>query len=145
MNDIFFFSEKIDFQLSKEEKIKHWIQTTIQHEKHTLIALNYIFCNDEYLHQINVAYLQHDTYTDIITFDNSEDERAIEGDIFISIDRIKANAHTFQVPFSQELPRVMIHGVLHLLGYADKTEEEKKEMRRLENHYLNHIGEIHPL
>lgn len=100
--------------------------------------LNYIFCSDIFLHEINKTYLGHHTYTDIITFDYSEkNSHEIEGEIYISVDRVKENAVTYQKTFHQELHRVIIHGVLHLLGYGDKTGEEQKEMRKKEEACLS--------
>lgn len=131
--NIIFFAEQIDFALSNEEKAKDWLQLVAQKANYTVNGLNYIFCNDAYLHQINVEYLDHDTYTDIITFDNSEEEQLIEGDIFISIERIHENAASYQVPFQTELHRVMAHGLLHLIGFGDKTAAEKLEMRTQED------------
>lgn len=98
---------------------------------------NYIFCSDEYLLGVNQQFLQHDYYTDIITFDNSEEEGQIESDIFISIDRVKDNATTEKVNFEEELTRVICHGMLHLVGFKDKTEEEAKEMRKQEETYIS--------
>ncbi len=129
-----FHTEDIDFQISDEASLKDWIQDTIEKEGGQLSFLNYIFCSDPYLHKINVEYLQHDTYTDIITFPYREDK--IESDIFISVDRIRENAEKYEVPFEEELFRVIIHGVLHLLGFGDKTEEEKLKMRAKENEYI---------
>jgi rRNA maturation RNase YbeY len=94
--------------------------------------LNYVFCSDEYLYQMNVDYLNHDTYTDIITFDNSEKADELEGDIFISVDRVRENAKTLQVAEEVELTRVLSHGLLHLMGYKDKTKEEASLMRNKE-------------
>jgi probable rRNA maturation factor len=102
-----------------------------------LEELNYIFCSDEYLHQMNLTYLNHDTLTDIITFDNSEAEQIIEGDIFISIDRVKENSEEFDVLFETELHRVLVHGLLHLFGYKDKSEREKVLMREKEEACLS--------
>jgi len=132
-----FHTEDIDFELENTGKIQQWILQTIEHEGGTLSFVNYIFCSDTYLHRINVEYLNHDTYTDIITFPYSDE--AIESDIFISIDRIRENAKTFNVSFERELYRVMIHGVLHLLGYGDKTEEEQQEMRAREDSWLSKL------
>ena len=129
-----FHTEDIDFELENTEKIEQWILQTIEEEGGTLSFINYIFCSDTYLHRINVEYLKHDTYTDIITFPYSDE--TIESDIFISINRIRENAKTFNVSFEKELHRVMVHGVLHLLGYADKTEEEQKNMRTREDFWL---------
>jgi rRNA maturation RNase YbeY len=131
-----FFQENISFKLKNATKIKQWIKSVVEKENQKLLELNFIFCDDEYLHKINVEYLQHDTYTDIITFDNSEHIGKIEGDIFISIERVKENADNLKITFEQELHRVMIHGVLHLLGYKDKTKAEKQTMRAKEDEAL---------
>ncbi|MEM1120370.1 MAG: rRNA maturation RNase YbeY [Bacteroidota bacterium] len=120
--------------------INAWIAQTIIKESKQLVALNFIFCDDEYLHKINVKYLDHDTLTDIITFPYSNDEQLIEGDIYISVQRVRANAQQFNVLFLQELHRVIIHGVLHLCGFGDKTDDEKKIMRSKEDFYIERIG-----
>ena len=99
--------------------------------------LNFIFCNDQYLLEINQQYLNHNTYTDIITFNHSDDKGTIEGDIFISLDRVAENSSTLDIPFELELHRVMIHGVLHLVGYSDKTTPQKNEMRKKEDESLS--------
>lgn len=130
-----FVNEDVDFELGKKTLLRHWIQQIIQNENSHLASITYIFCSDEYLHQINLDYLNHDTYTDIITFSLSEDE--IESDIFISIDRVKENASQFNIDFHTELRRVMIHGVLHLCGFKDKTSEEQEHMTAKENEALN--------
>lgn len=137
MPSIQFFSEDISFKPLHPRKTKSWIKQTIAKEKKTPGDLNFIFCSDEYLLQINIQYLDHQTYTDIITFDNSEDPKVIEGDIFISVDRIRENAGKFSRPFEEELRRVVIHGVLHLIGYSDKGNEQKTVMRRKEDAYLS--------
>ena len=137
MPQISFFQEEVDFTLADKESTIAWISKVINQEGAILEDLNFIFCNDDYLHQINVNYLDHDTYTDIITFDNSEEEGKIEGDIFISVERIEENSHSFNVSFDQELHRVIIHGVLHLIGYNDKTDEEKLLMRKKEEASLS--------
>lgn len=131
------FYEDTPFILQEVENITAWINHTIDTEGCELSNINYIFCSDEYLHQVNVDYLQHDYYTDIITFDNSEEEGLIEGDLFISIDRVEDNAVQQKTVFHVELKRVIIHGVLHLLGYNDKTDEERNLMREKENAYLS--------
>lgn len=136
MSQIHFFSEEITFEVSKPEEISIWLEQCIVIEGYRLNQLNFIFCDDNYLHEINVEYLNHDTLTDIITFDQSEIELEIEGDIYISIPRIEENAQIFEVSFERELYRVMIHGVLHLLGYDDKSEEEVKLMRQKEEYYI---------
>ena len=116
---------------------KNWLKQIAQSENFKIGELNYIFCSDEYLYKINVDYLDHHTYTDIITFDNSEKEKTIESDIYVSIDRVQENAKTHNISFEDELDRVLIHGVLHLCGYKDKTEEEEKNMRLKENESLS--------
>jgi len=131
-----FFQQEISFTLKDKTAVRKWINKTISAEKHTLAELNFIFCSDNYLLEINKQYLNHDTFTDIITFDNSEKDGVIFGDIFISIDRIKENAKTFNVALNDELHRVIIHGTLHLLGYPDKKKEEKALMTKKEDFYL---------
>jgi len=135
-SNIFFHSEEIDFNLPNQPVIIDWINKTAEQENQTVQVLNFIFCSDKYLHQINVEYLDHDTYTDVITFPYMENGKPVEGDIFISLDRIKENAKSFKTTFENELHRVMIHGTLHLLGYGDKTPEEKLNMTEKENEYL---------
>jgi len=137
MSNISFFYEGIDYQIVEPSATKQWISSIIQQEGFTIDSINYIFCSDEYLLKINQEYLQHDTYTDIITFDQSEEEDIIAGDIFISIDRIRENSKTFNVSEYDELCRVLIHGVLHLMGQGDKTEEEKSIMRKKEEACLS--------
>jgi rRNA maturation RNase YbeY len=137
MAAINFFSQDISFILPKSRKITSWIKMVVKSEGHTLEALNFIFCSDEHLLGINRQYLNHKTYTDIITFDTSEHDRKIEGDIFVSIERVKENALKLNIPFQDELHRVIIHGVLHLLGYSDKTVSQIKEMRKKEDAYLS--------
>lgn len=134
---IFFFSEKIRFKLSSERKTSNWIKSVIKKEDAKLISLNYIFCSDEYLKDINVQYLSHNTYTDIITFNYNPSESEIEGEIYISIDRVRENANSFQSDFQTELHRVIIHGVLHLIGFNDKSKREKALMREKEDTYLS--------
>lgn len=134
-----FFSEEIDFKLKNKKNLRSWIEQTVVAENCVLKEINFIFCNDQYLLKINQDYLQHDTYTDIITFDNSETEKEIVSDIFISVERVTENASTYQIATLQELHRVMIHGTLHLLGYKDKSPQEKKMMTDKENFYLTHL------
>ena len=136
MNEINFFYENISFEIENQTKVKKWIDSIINRNDYKVIELNYIFCDDEYLHKINTEYLNHDTYTDIITFDNSDTPSEIEGDLFISIDRVKDNASQLNVDFLSELHRVIIHGVLHLLGHVDKTELDKLNMRKEEEDAL---------
>ncbi|WP_192822576.1 rRNA maturation RNase YbeY [Rufibacter sp. LB8] len=132
-----FFTEEIDFEVKNEEKVKAWLSEIISKNSFELESLNYIFCSDEYLYQMNVEYLEHDTLTDVITFDNSDIEGVIEGDVFISIDRVVDNASTFHISVEQELYRVMAHGLLHLLGYEDKTAEMQILMRSKEEECLH--------
>jgi rRNA maturation RNase YbeY len=126
------FNYETDFALDDEEQIISWIEKVIQKEGYKVGEINYIFCTDSYLHKINVEFLQHDTYTDIISFDYTLG-KTISGDIYISIDRVKENAQEYSVSFTEELHRVMIHGILHYAGYKDKTEDEKTVMRNKEN------------
>jgi metalloprotein, YbeY/UPF0054 family len=131
-----FFTEDTNYTIKKKTVIKDWLKSAIPAEGYLLKELNFILCSDEYLLRINQDYLNHDTYTDVITFDNSEELKTIVGDIFISIERIKENAATFKHTVEQELCRVMIHGALHLLGYKDKTKAAKTLMTAREDHYL---------
>jgi rRNA maturation RNase YbeY len=130
---ILFFEEDIRFSLPEKNKNKKWLKEIANLEGFKVAELNYIFCSDEYLYKINVEYLNHKTYTDIITFDNSEKDKKIEGDIFISIPRVKENSKKENVPFEKELSRVMSHGMLHLMGYKDKSDEDRASMRKMEN------------
>lgn len=136
MAAINFFLEDVKFTLKNKTLTRAWIKETIIAEGYQLSELNFILCSDEYLLQINREYLQHDDYTDVITFDNSEELKAIVGDIFISLDRVKENAKQFGSTAFDELCRVMIHGTLHLLGYKDKTKAAKKLMTEKEDFYL---------
>lgn len=130
-----FFSEDVDFVLAHAEQVEEWIAATVLAEGKLFGGITYIFCSDEYLLKVNQEHLKHDFYTDIITFDYTEND-LISGDLFISIDRVKENAEELKIPFEYELHRVMIHGVLHLLGYKDKTKKHKTEMTAKEDFYL---------
>jgi len=132
-----FFLEDVKYTLKNKIQIKQWINNTILAEGFELEELNFILCSDEYLLAINQQYLNHDTYTDVITFDNSEELKTILGDIFISIARIQENAKEFKGTVQLELCRVMIHGTLHLLGYKDKGKTAKTLMTQKEDFYLN--------
>ena len=136
MPAITFHEEDISYKLKHKTAVRKWITEAIIAEGCKLGELTYIFCTDEYLLKINRQYLNHDTYTDIITFDNSELDGVIVGDIFISIERIRENAGKFNVTEAHELHRVLIHGTLHLLGYKDKSSSDKKKMTFKENFYL---------
>jgi len=131
-----FFTEDVPFTLKGKRILSRWIKNVIMKANKKAGAINFILCSDDYLLEINQTYLQHDTYTDIITFDHSEDPETIEGDIYLSIDRIKENSLLLNITLKEELHRVLIHGILHLAGYSDKTPEQKKVMRRKEDECL---------
>jgi len=126
------FNYETDFRLDNETSYETWIATICTSEKFLVGDLNFIFCGDDYLLNINQTYLQHDTYTDIITFDYSIDEH-LSGDIFISTERVLDNSTKFSVPFAEELLRVIAHGILHLAGFKDKKEADILIMRAQEN------------
>ncbi|WP_321286616.1 rRNA maturation RNase YbeY [uncultured Sunxiuqinia sp.] len=130
----FYFEDVEEFQLNLP-KSEDWIRNTILNEGKQSGEISFIFCSDDYLLDINRQYLDHDYYTDIITFDYVEGN-LISGDIFISIDRVKENADVFKVSFENELNRIIIHGVLHLLGYKDKDSTQKEVMTGKEDYYL---------
>ena len=132
-----YFSEETQFLLSEPEAHASWINSVIELESHEASDINFIFCSDDYLLELNRKHLNHDYYTDVITFDNTEDTGGISGDVFISIDRVAENAEKLAFTLQDELDRVMVHGVLHLLGYGDKTEKEALEIRKKEDHYLS--------
>ena len=132
---IAFLTEDITFELKEKLKHKAWLKEAAKAEGFRIGELNYIFCSDVYLLDINQKYLGHDTLTDIVTFDNSEDPKMIEGDIFISIERVQENVLKFDTAES-ELKRVMIHGLLHLAGYKDKDKAQKELMTIKENEHL---------
>ena len=130
-----FYSET-DFKVEDTKALSRWISEIILHENHELGDLTYVFCDDAYLHKLNVQFLNHDTLTDIISFDNSLGKQ-IHGEIYISVERVKENAGTYQVAFLEELHRVIIHGVLHFCGYKDKTKKQQETMSRKENEALD--------
>ena len=136
MESIHFFEEEVDFIFKNKTQTRKWIKSILKELNKKITCINYIFTSDAYLNKINQDFLNHDTYTDIITFDQSGTPEKLEGDIFISIDRVRENSANQNIPFQDELHRVMIHGILHLLGMNDTTASEKKEMRKKENHYL---------
>lgn len=137
MASINFFAQDLDFKVPYPRKTKAWIKEVIKRENKTLANLNYIFCSDAYLLAINKQYLNHQTLTDIITFDNSEGDGRIEGDIFISVERVHENASRLGAAFEEELHRVIIHGILHLSGYGDKIGKQKAQMRKKEDACLS--------
>ncbi|CAM4179177.1 rRNA maturation RNase YbeY [Cytophagaceae bacterium 50C-KIRBA] len=130
-----FCSEEIVFSLPNKNKHKAWLKAVATEEQKSIGEISYIFCSDDYLLDINKTYLNHDTLTDIVTFDNSEDSKKLEGDIFISYDRILENGNKLGTE-SSELERVMVHGLLHLAGYKDKKKEDKELMTAKEDYYL---------
>jgi rRNA maturation RNase YbeY len=125
------FNYETDFELDNESQYEEWISRIIESEGFEEGEINYIFCDDEYLHKINVEYLDHDTLTDIISFDYTVGN-LIQGDIFVSIERVRENAADFKVSFDEELRRVLSHGVLHYCGYKDKSEKDEAQMRAKE-------------
>ena len=130
------FNYDIEFRIQDETTVSKWISNLIEEENYKEGEINYIFCSDDYLHKINIDFLNHNTLTDIISFDYTVGKE-LHGDIYISIDRVKDNAKDFNVQFKDELARVMAHGVLHYCGYKDKSEEDVKIMRSKEDYYLS--------
>lgn len=139
---ISFFTENIDFNLRNKGKIRKWIRDTSATLKKRTGEVNYIFCEDDYLLEINIKYLRHNTLTDIITFPYQEKKDILKGDIYISLPRVGENSLKFGTTFDNELHRVMIHGILHLAGWNDSTREEKDRMRQEENKCLEHLERI---
>ena len=129
-----FYSET-DFKIEDTMALNRWISEVVLHENHELGELTYVFCDDEYLHKLNLQFLNHDTLTDIISFDNSLGKQ-IHGEVYISIERVKENASIYGVAFIEELHRVIIHGVLHFCGYQDKSEKQQEVMTGKENEAL---------
>ncbi|MEO5789963.1 MAG: rRNA maturation RNase YbeY [Gelidibacter sp.] len=133
------FNYETDLQLDNEEDLSQWISSTITEEGFSEGEINYIFCDDAYLLDLNIEFLDHDTLTDIISFDYTLG-KLINGDIYISVERVRENAADFEVTFDNELSRVMIHGILHYCGYKDKTEDEEAIMRSKENYYIGQLA-----
>jgi probable rRNA maturation factor len=136
MGKVQFFTEGISFKLPSPRKTKAWIEKVTSIEGSAIDSITYVFCSDSYLADINYLYLKHKSLTDIVTFDYSEDN-LISGEVYISIDRVKENAVKFQQTVDNELHRVIIHGILHLLGYKDKSPSQKTAMRKKEDTYLS--------
>ncbi|HJJ47255.1 MAG TPA: rRNA maturation RNase YbeY, partial [Methanocorpusculum sp.] len=130
-----FFTENISFDFKPKAFTKRWLKSVALAEDRTIGDISVIFCSDDYLLDINRKFIGHDYYTDIITFDYCEDKR-LSGDLFISVDSVRDNSQHFNTGFEEELNRVIVHGVLHLIGYDDHTEEDQKMMRSKENTYL---------
>lgn len=139
MPGIYFHYQDTDFKLSHPRLTAKWLERVAQKEKATLTALDYIFCSDDFLLKINREYLQHDTLTDVITFNYGEEGNLtdIEAEVYISTERVRENAQAFKTNFETELHRVMVHGALHLFGYSDKTASKKSIMRGKEDAYLS--------
>ena len=129
------FNYETDFIAQDDKKLSDWVLSVIKSEGFKEGEINYIFCDDDYLLKLNKEFLNHNTLTDIISFDYSIGKQ-IHGDVYISIDRVLENSAKFKVEFLEELRRVMVHGILHYCGYKDKSESDKKQMREKENHYL---------
>lgn len=136
---IYHHKEDVSFSPKNKLSLRKWITNAINNEGKKCGEISYIYCSDNYILELNKSSLNHDYYTDIITFDYVEEE-IISGDLFISVDRVEDNAKTQGVSFEDELHRVMIHGVLHLCGYGDKSDQEEKQMRNKEDYYLNKRG-----
>ncbi|WP_372774531.1 rRNA maturation RNase YbeY [Mangrovibacterium sp.] len=132
---ILFYHEDVKPLKLERRKLKSWISSVITSEQKKTGSINYIFCSDDYLLQVNKEYLDHDYFTDIITFDYVEGD-LISGDLFISVERVSDNARQYGVSFDEELRRILVHGVLHLLGYPDKQPEQKVIMTQKEDQYL---------
>lgn len=133
------FNYETKFQLENETDISKWISSVISSEKFKEGDISYVFCDDDYLLKLNIEFLNHNTLTDIISFDDSIG-KILQGDIFISVERVKENAENFNVSFQEELNRVMVHGILHYCGYKDKTNTDSKIIRRKENFYISQLG-----
>jgi len=131
-----YFYEGVDFKVPHPIKTKKWLCKVVTLEKRKVESICYIFCSDKYLHSLNTQFLGHNTLTDIITFDLS-DSKLISGEIYVSVDRVKENSQKLKTPFAEELNRVMVHGILHLIGYKDKKPKEKSLMRKKEDSYLS--------
>lgn len=137
MSSVHFFYNEVRFKLRTPRKVISWIKGVVDKEGCSIQEINYVFCSDSYLLTLNLGFLKHNTLTDIITFDNSEKTSVLEGEIYISVERVEENAKKYNVPFEDELNRVMIHGILHLLGYKDKKPTEKAIMRKKEEACLS--------
>ncbi len=131
-----YYFEDTDFRLKAKTRIKYWLKLVAESEVYRLGNVSVIFCSDNYILDINQRFLQHDYFTDIITFDYSEGDR-ISGDLFISVDSVRENSLEYGTEFEDELHRVIVHGILHLIGYDDHTEEDVRVMRAKENYYLS--------
>ena len=138
--NINFFKEDISYLYEDKDETRAWIEKVAEQEGFRTGDINLVFCSDSYLYDLNVKFLHHNTYTDIITFDLSEDEEVISGDIFISVERARENSGKYNVSHLHEIRRLIAHGILHLAGYGDKTTQEKALMRQKEDYYIS----LHP-
>ena len=138
-----FFAEEVKMPRFSQQKSAEWLISVAGSEDCTLNSLTIIFCSDDFLHQMNLEYLQHDTFTDIITFPWTQPPE-VEGELYISVDRVRENAAQYKVSFTTELHRVMVHGLLHLLGYGDENQAEKETMREKEDFYLEKMIASNP-
>lgn len=137
-----FFNENINYKLGKKKILRKWIKAVVKAEQYCAGEINFILCDDDYLSDLNIKYLKHNTLTDIITFPFNEENRIINGEIYISLPRVRENASKFKENIEDELHRVMIHGILHLMGYKDSSNEEKAKMHIKENSCLSCLSEI---
>lgn len=135
--EIYFFNDQVEYHLKEKRKIRQWIIQSAENEDYSVAVLNFIFTSDEVLLQMNKQYLNHYYLTDIITFDLSEEPGKITGDVYISVDRARENARAYKEPLHREIRRLIIHGLLHLMGYKDKSREETANMRAKEEYYLS--------
>lgn len=134
---VLFISQYTAFSLPEKNAVRQFILAVIRRENRKAGLLHFIFCNDRFLHSLNKKFLKHNTFTDVITF--PEPAKKLSGEIYISIPRVKENAKKYGIPFEKELLRVMLHGILHLCGYSDKTKKQKERMKKKENFYLEKI------
>ncbi|MBM3403383.1 MAG: rRNA maturation RNase YbeY [Bacteroidetes bacterium] len=133
---IYFFKEQVTFAIRGRETLRNWLKSIALFEDKIPGSINFIFCDDEYLLELNQKYLKSDTLTDVIAFNNSDEEGYVSADIFISVPSVRENAEKYKTNFQDELHRVMAHGILHIIGYKDKTKKDKVLMTRKENYYL---------
>jgi rRNA maturation RNase YbeY len=140
MSKVFLFSADRQVDLKRRQAAKELIVSLFKHERYKLKRVNYIFCSDEYLLPVNIEFMKHFTLTDVITFSFSREAEPVEGEVYLSVDRIKENAKSFNSTYQNELLRVMIHGALHLCGYTDKTKAAKARMREKENYYITKLS-----
>lgn len=142
MSELLFYNEECDIpDFFNEERVKQWLQAVANDYSFKLGTISFIFCSDEYILDINRRYLNHDYYTDVITFDYREG-KTLSGDVFISLDTVQSNALVFSTTYEDELHRVIVHSVLHLIGFKDKTDVDAREMRLNEDHCLELLKSI---